>query len=211
MADVTAHGYPFPEPADPMTDYPALAELLAELLDDRSAAFVDATGFAALTPADGDQVTLVDSLTAPTFAWELKYRTAIADAYKWVCLGGAPALVEVATNQTTASAAYVDLATVLSFTVPRAGLYDLHHGLQIYTPTLDVFVNGTLKLGAAAAADTEAVVIRATAGAKVSTARLMRRTLAAADVVKQQYRVASGGGTMQAEHRWMAVRPFRVS
>lgn len=81
-----------------------------------------ATTLPATTPADGQTAILVDSTTAPTYAWLLQYS---ATAGKWIFVGGSPALVSVTAQQSpSSSGSYVDLTTPgPSFTVPRAGSY----------------------------------------------------------------------------------------
>jgi hypothetical protein len=75
------------------------------------------------SPTDGQEIVLVDSLTAPTWSWRLRYVAAKA-SNKWIYLGGSPARSFVATLETTASTTYVALTTAgPSFTVPIAGDY----------------------------------------------------------------------------------------
>lgn len=71
------------------------------------------------SPVNGDYATLVDSVTAPTWVWHLRYDTGISDSYKWIFLGGSPkSLYEGSTILSSGSAAAY--ATV---TAPRAGYY----------------------------------------------------------------------------------------
>lgn len=78
-----------------------------------------------VSPTNGELFTLVDSLTAPTYAWDFRYVASITDAYKWVFVGGAPGSAEIPTSQPPlASDAWGDLATVgPQFIIPRAGIY----------------------------------------------------------------------------------------
>lgn len=163
------------------------------------------------SPADGDEAILVDSTTAPTYAWRFRYVSGISDAYKWLFIGGSPLTVEVLTNETsTTVTTYVDLTTTVSITTPRAGIYDIRHGAAIYDPVNDSFVHASIKIGAAAVSNNEAALLRARAGDMVSVSRYIRRTLAASDVIKQMYSQASAG-TMQLEKRWIEMIPLRVS
>lgn len=61
------------------------------------------------SPTDKQQALLVDSLTAPTYAWLFQYEAGITDSYKWMWLGGAPL---VTTSHTTV----------------RAGIYRVMYG-----------------------------------------------------------------------------------
>lgn len=81
------------------------------------------------SPYDGMEVILTDSLTAPTYAWRMRYCAGIADAYKWVCLGGTPKLVRVETDYPANA--------ILSTNVPNAGYYNLGNGATIYDANQD--------------------------------------------------------------------------
>jgi len=165
------------------------------------------------SPVDGQEYTLVDSLTAPTYAWRFRYSTAISDAHKWVYIGGAPASSEVAAQETTNSGSYVALTTAgPSFTVPRAGIYELQHGMTFYNVSNLNRGAMTLKLAAAAANDAEWVLCGSdTVDARASNARIQRKTLAAADLIAAQYRLVSGTGYSGFRERWLKVSPVRVT
>jgi hypothetical protein len=70
------------------------------------------------SPTNGQQAILTDSTTAPTYQWLLQYDTTISDSYKWRYIGGVPYDQTGDTN--VVSGSFTD---VLSFTVPRAGIY----------------------------------------------------------------------------------------
>lgn len=86
------------------------------------------------SPTDLDEFILVDSLTLPTYQWRFKYLAGISDAYKWICVGGAPVHKEVASQeQSTATSGYVDLATSgPTFTIPRAGIWQFVIGVRAF-------------------------------------------------------------------------------
>lgn len=72
------------------------------------------------SPQDGDVAILVDSVTAPTWAWRLRYDTAIADAYKWLFVGGSP----MSSLDTTGGILGASTATdYLGLAVPVGGIY----------------------------------------------------------------------------------------
>jgi len=45
------------------------------------------------SPVDGDEAVLVDSVTNPSYSWRFRYNAQSTSAYKWECVGGAPASV----------------------------------------------------------------------------------------------------------------------
>src|SRR5215471_17466810 len=75
------------------------------------------------SPFEGQEVILVDSLTAPTYSWRLRYVGA-KTSNKWIFVGGAPAVSEQLASDTTLSLTYVALSNAgPSFTIPVAGDY----------------------------------------------------------------------------------------
>lgn len=170
------------------------------------------------SPTDGLEVVLVDSLTAPTYAWHFIYVAAITDANKWVYVGGAPASVEIAAAQTTGSTTYADLATVgPQFTIPRAGVYllDLAIGWCKNNNAAAAALNryAAIKLGAAATSDADSCISGddSTTPAIKSTGASMVRTLAASDVLKVQYRMTVATGVAEFGKRVLKVTPQRVA
>jgi hypothetical protein len=164
------------------------------------------------SPTDGQEYILVDSTTAPTYAWRLRYNAGSASTYKWEFIGGSPAVVGVAASQGTASTSYVDLATAgPSFTLPKAGDYDIEFGAASTSAsaTMNTFVglhiNGvlwqeTLSLGPFGGA----------ASIPSHGMMLLRPTgLTATHVVKLMYKVSAGTGTWAG--RILKVTPVRVS
>lgn len=80
------------------------------------------------SPADGQEAVLVDSLTNPTYQWRFRYNTANTTPYKWEFIGGSPMY---ARNNGMGG---------VSLTLPRAGVYTLAHGCDIYSATQDAIV-----------------------------------------------------------------------
>jgi len=75
---------------------------------------------------DGQEILLTDSLTAPTYTWQLKYNAASTNTNKWEYIGGTPAFVAVEASEAWSGTVGTptDLATVgPQFTVPRSGDY----------------------------------------------------------------------------------------
>lgn len=206
---VTGRGFSYVLPGDAISDYPAISLALANKLDS-DPALVTAAAFAALTPVDRMEVYLIAD-AALGIAWHLRYNSGSISAYKWEFLGGAYLFNDVVTNETTASATYVDLTTVgPTLTVPRAGEYEIEFGAQCSNATASMAQIMAAKIGAAAANDLESQqVVNSGINLGISTGRVMRRTCAASDVIKAQYK--TGGGVGSWTRRWLRVRPFRIS
>lgn len=168
-----------------------------------------------VTPTDGQEVYFTPG--ANLGAWHLRYNAALnaLDGYGWVFLGGAPLYNAVdAPENTSTSANYVDLTTVgPQVTVPLAGYYRITGGAYVGTATT-VGSGGrmAIKLGAAAIADSETVMFLSTPAAAANASqgsREMRKTLAANDVLKAQYK-ALIAATVQFAYRWLEATPERV-
>lgn len=189
---------------------PTIGQLNAALRDNLRAS----GGPRSTTPptATNEQMWFYPADTTNGVVWALKYNSGSASAYKWECVGGASMCLEVATDETTASTTYVDLATVgPSITVPRAGDYEVEWGASVWNATGGVAEYVAVKRGAAATADADAATVSpAQAAPGTSIARKKVFTgLAASDVLKLQCKV--NGGTGHFIFRWISVRPVRVS
>lgn len=170
-------------------------------------------------PTDGDEIYFQTTAmaTANTPPWHLRYRatnpdgSANASAYKWEFLGGGSLSSLVAAFEGTASAGFADVTTVgPSVTLPLAGDYTLIATAQVQAPTANLAA-AALKLGAAATSDEESIVASGElqGGLQGTPSRTMvRRGLAAAAVIKMQYRSTSGTSTFG--RRELVVRPERV-
>jgi len=168
------------------------------------------------SPADGDEVYYTADATNGIY-WHLKYIASQPAGKRWVYVGGPPLSDEILTNSSRANAAYGDLAATVGpqVTVPLAGDYELRGGaLGFISATGNSTLIAALKLGTAATSDNEIVSYQATAGITPATAQgsagsgQMRRTLAASDVVKMQYKASAGTGAWL--NRWLKVLPVRV-
>jgi hypothetical protein len=164
------------------------------------------------SPFDGQEAILVDSLTAPTYAWRFKYVASISDAYKWVFIGGASLAAKVLTTENTNSTTYVALTTPVQVAVPRAGLYNVRHGFVVYIGASYLYGFATVKLGAAAASDNYQALVRMGVDAVENSVATMVPSviLAANDVLAQVYKVQTPG-TGQFRNRWLEATPVRVS
>jgi hypothetical protein len=164
--------------------------------------------FAALTPADGDEVHLVVDATAG-IVWHLRYNAGSASSYKWEFLGGAALFSEVATAEGTA-AAYADLATVgPSIVLPRAGDYIVAHGFDFLGATGGANGYMSYQIGATAAVDADAVEVAddGTSWTQASVSREQLKTGLTAVTLTAKYK----GSGNNARNRWMRVTPRRIS
>jgi hypothetical protein len=173
--------------------------------------------FAALTPVDGLEVYLrVDD--AAGVVWHLRYNAGSSSAYKWEYLGGAPQSHRVDAQQTSAAAAYSDLATVgPQIVVPRIGEYRAQFGCRIDRSAADSWGEVTLALGGALPgnyADNAITYGFDTGSAFAHTSRsvpviLFTTDTTAGRTVKMQY--TTPGATVSFMRRWLEITPIRIS
>jgi len=159
---------------------------------------------------DGQEIYFQNAAMATDgLLWHLRYRSGAGGFYKWEFLGGASWLAQSAGDAAQASAAYADFTTPgPSLTAPLSGVYDIDFAAFI-GGTLATYYWMTPKLGAAAPVDADAIQVWGDAGSEAHTYhRSIRRTLAANDVVKLQYKV--GGGNCGYSGRCLWLRPVRV-
>lgn len=163
-----------------------------------------------VSPVDGQEFILTDSLTAPTFTWRLRYVAAKA-SNKWVFVGGTALFSEILTREQVTGAAYADAPTVgPSVTVRVAGLYQLAFGAA-WTHSVDnVGVRYIApKFGAATTDDNDAALGRDQSGAyDAGLHRQIQRTIAAGTLVKLQYRHTTA--TINFERRYLSIEPVAL-
>lgn len=156
--------------------------------------------------ADGAEFTLVDSLTAPTFAWKFVYFSGRA-SNKWVAISG-EAVSWVPTQESRGTAAtYAALTTPgPQVTVPVAGIYTVEMSVVLVA-------NGgwsqwmSYDIGATAAVDTDAIFEGPQSD--IARSRLDYKTLAAGTALVAKYR-ADGSHAATYRNRLMRVRPIAV-
>jgi hypothetical protein len=142
--------------------------------------------------------------------WQLKYRPASSSAYDWEFVGGSPLFAEVATDQGTTSASYVDLTTVgPSITVPLAGDYMIDIAAHAYNSGANVNLM-SYAVGGTAASDNDAAEVDHSAANRLlpHAAGAKKTALAASTALVAKYRVTAGTG--QFRRRQMRVVPVRV-
>lgn len=161
------------------------------------------------SPLDGD---IVDLDVGDGLIWRFVYNSG-GGTYKWEFAGGSPATHFVDTAETTTSTTFVDLTTVgPTITASNAGEYLIEIGVEPEETAVGAACIATLKVGSAASADADAIIffIPIADVGFGGLSRLQKKTVAAADVLKMQYRVASSGtGTFR--RRWIRVIPIRIS
>jgi hypothetical protein len=166
------------------------------------------------SPSDGDEATLVDSITNPTYQWRFRYNAGSSSTYHWEFVGGAPVSNQVVPQETTTSATFVDLTTVgPQVTLPRDGDYMISWGAQAQAASNGVLARMGLKFGAATTQTADAIYTYTTNAASVEAAisRTWRyNALTGGTVIKAQY-VSAASGNAYFAGRWLSVTPVRVS
>jgi len=164
------------------------------------------------SPTNGDIWYFVDSTSAPTYQWTMRYNSSEA-TNKWECVGGSPVQLTVAADVNTASATFVDLAGGPTFTVPRAGDWSWRIEHEAWNATGNSVAVSAAKNGAVATAEADAVkTLNTSAGNPGITGHWSGSFtgMAASDVIKQQYR-AGAGGTQHFLNRKLFVIPIKVA
>lgn len=167
-------------------------------------------------PANGDEIYLQTAqMKTDNATWRLRYDASVADAYKWVYLGGALVQSAVTTLETTAATAFADLATVgPQQAIDYAGLYDVSFDALLQTAA----VSGNAAIATivgpgVAAADGNALQVQTAAAAATlaHASRSVRATFTAGGAVKMQYRSSAGApGTVGFQRRALRLTPVRI-
>lgn len=162
------------------------------------------------TPNDGDEIILVDSATAPTYAWHLRYIAAKA-TNKWQFVGGAPLLAEVTASETTTSTSFVALTTGgPSIPLPVAGDYFVEVG---FTGGNDAGGRGaamSYDIGGTGAVDADMATSGYDTNVFPSVSRVRKKAGLTAVTLTAKYRVANSVGTATFSNRWMRVTPIAL-
>src|SRR5262245_14701541 len=160
------------------------------------------------TAVDGQEVILVDSLTAPTYNWRFRYVAAKA-TNKWVFVGGPPLYAEVATPETLGTInTYLDLATVgPTVTVPVVGDYIVDIREAHSAPGAST-VNVSYSIGATAANDVDAIITGNIVNATYSQSRSRRKNALPAGALTMKYK--TDAITPSFRNRSIEVTPIAV-
>jgi hypothetical protein len=172
------------------------------------------------SPLDGDRFILVDSVTNPSYQWELRYNAGSTSAYKWEFVGGAPVQMIGGSTSQYASSAWIDLGGGPTFTVPRAGEYRTSVGCFILNYGGAAFpgqYNAFAQLGTAAGqfgAQAQVSLIATWSGGSIFTAHGLVAALAAGNVIRVQIandRNLTGGSATNFSNGCFTIFPVRVS
>jgi hypothetical protein len=164
-----------------------------------------------VSPVDGQEVILCDSLTAPTYTWRFRY-VATKASNKWIFVGGAPAESEVQTSQDAPGGTYTNPATPgPSFTVPVAGDYLIHFGCMFNDYANDAMWM-SFAVGAVAATDADGIIWYPNVGGvshSGSGSRIVKKTgVPASAAIVTKYKV--GSSSRSFANRFLAVTPIAV-
>jgi len=163
------------------------------------------------SPVDGQEAILVDSLTAPTYAWRFRYSASITDAYKWVFIGGSEPTLYAGVGAWAAigtASTWMVLSPSLSFPVPRTGHYDAITGAQAsiggggYTQIAVGYASGPQGVQHAFSATSTPGYFSSTVGSRVFD-------VPAGGDVRAWYWADNTGGMFA--NRWLRVSPVRVA
>lgn len=166
------------------------------------------------SPLDGQEFTLVDSTSAPTYQWKFRYNALSASTLKWEFVGGPPFQNRVNTQENTASGTLTTLTTVgPTFTAPRTGEYLVDFGFQAIAVSAGpanamagLFLNGV---------DQSLSIQQTLAGSGVGnvvTASMRYRlaSINSGDVLTMRYAVSNAVNTGFFQRNFQ-VTPIRVS
>ena len=160
-----------------------------------------------VSPADGQEAVLVDSITNPSYQWRFRYNAQSSSAYKWEFVGGTPwhgqAYVGVAQAMAGGWAAYHP-----TLTLPRGGDYDVISGVQFTSAIAGTLVQIGQAVSSVALGVLDAGTI-AIANAYVSMSVANRAAGATAGQLLQNWLYTNQ--TTNVFNAWMKVWPVRVS
>lgn len=161
---------------------------------------------------DGDQFILVDSTTAPTYAWLLQY-VAAKSSNKWQFIGGSQISAEVGIGETTASTSYAALTTAgPSIAIPVAGDYYVAVGYMNNTQaTAQGLGYMSYDIGGTGASDNDAansLSLSTTQAELVNAFRRRKKTGLTAVTLTAKYKTTAG--THGFSNRWMEVIPIAI-
>jgi hypothetical protein len=166
------------------------------------------------SPQDGDLWQFAADAPNGVY-WMLRYNAGSGSAFKWEYLGGAPlGGDQVGADSVVNSASYLNAEP--SLTLPRAGDYDVLFGVNSYASgTVNWQGFTTVKIGAAAASDAQAIITGFTNPAGWGTQAYGSRSLrllgrAANDVLVLAHKSAGGQG-VGFTARYMRITPIRIS
>lgn len=168
-----------------------------------------------VSPLEGQEAILVDSVTTPSYQWRFRYDPNISDANKWVFVGGAAGCTIVAALENAPGTSYAALTTPgPSFTVPRAGDYLIEIGADMSTSngpgSNQAVMSYDIGVTAAVDADSARVYSGGAWVTGVGAMSLSKKSLAAGTTLVAKYKYTPNASASFAR-RFMRVTPVRVA
>lgn len=168
------------------------------------------------SPVDGQEYTLVDSVTAPTFSWRFRYNANSTSPYKWEFVGGPPITARRDNAESSATAnQWTDVGAASNpiLTLPRTGDYMVRASAEMYhtAPSCTLYV-GIWDYTAGTIRAVYAMHAQSLATAYVSLAIAAQRVngVGAGGNLKLMYQ-ANQTGTLTAQFRIIEAVPVRVA
>jgi len=161
-----------------------------------------------VTPYDGQEAILVDSVSNPTYQWRFRYNASSTSAYKWEFIGGSSAAPYYATTDTLASTGWQN-GNNPNFTVPRSGEYFCSGELLFTPPSVPVLLGLQIYLAGAGTGPQNFATLNGSANYQSLAAIEILVTATAAQQITHGY-YSSLASTTVAQ-RVLVVRPKRVS
>jgi hypothetical protein len=165
------------------------------------------------SPTDGQEYTLVDSTTSPTYQWRFRYNAGSSNTDKWEFVGGVGGFSQVATAETLPSAgSYVALSTAgPSFALPRAGVYIIEIGAKFNAGAASHTGRMSYDIGGTGAVDADSTYEGTGSGDQYSSSimRAQQKTGLTAVTLTAKYKATATSDGF--EFRWMKITPVRVS
>lgn len=159
-------------------------------------------------PVDGQEFVLTDSLSAPTYAWHLRY-IAAKSSNKWQFIGGSPLYAEVTTSEGTTSGTYAALATAgPSVTLPIAGDYLVTNGALVDSSGT-VTARMSYDIGGTGAVDADSMEQQIPGTGQFAGSRERKKAGLTAVTLTSKYK-SDGSATATFSNRWLRVIPIAV-
>ena len=162
------------------------------------------------SPTNGDEIILVDSTTAPTYAWHLHYISA-KSSNKWQFVGGSPIISEVTASESTASLSYTALTTAgPSVALPVAGDYIITIGFQGVASAANVGGYMSYDIGGTGAVDADGNHEKTTGSLITHVLRTYKKTGLTAVTLTAKYKNVDTAGTFTFAYRVLSVLPIAL-
>lgn len=162
------------------------------------------------SPFDGQLIKFTDSLSAPTYNWQLVYNATSASSFKWEAIGEGSTLRSAEADLNIANVtSYAMTDSPAAILAPLAGEYDVLITATAATMTATgIVAYWSYNVNGTGASDSIAAKVQALgAGSLYFT---YRQTLAASDQVRLAYRQSNSGTSVQLDNVRVELRPFRV-